>query len=592
MKLHRNLMLAIMPMALAATVNAADYQVEKVRHAGPFKVAQPLVLDSIDNNQTHYSSDNAVATPLSLDLAKEKPLVELSALRLDSATLNVVSFDVMSSSYVKDLKADIKGAKKYKLYADGVEQGGSFALQPGYHTLSLKFVADSAGLSVSLPSDALSAVDGDKHALMLADVLATRITNKASLSPSGRWALVGWRWLDATNKSRSKNLLIDLKTGMKRVVSDQLSWMPSSDRYYYVSEEGSKKVLKAVDPATGAETVLTPDMTTYYYAISPTETFAIIMQSQEGPKKEDGVFEIVHPDDRQPGWRTRYSLARLDFATGMVQPLTYTYHPVSISDITPDGRHILFSVATDSLTRRPTTRQTFYDLDLQTMQSKMLVEKDGFIGNAIYGGNADKVFFVASTEAFDGIGKRVPEGATPSMFDYHLYMMDTASRKVTPLTADDATSIEDVVYSMADKCLYYTAQNGDSVSLYRLDPKTLRSKMVSQPLEVLSGLSIADKGGNIMVHGSSADVPYEIYNITSPSSKPKVALVVDPNADIKATLAISDVKAWSFESPRGDRVTGFYSMPVNFDPSKKYPVIVHYYGGCSPTSRRYGNGSH
>ena len=543
MKLHRNLMLAIMPMALAATVNAADYQVEKVRHAGPFKVAQPLVLDSIDNNQTHYSSDNAVATPLSLDLAKEKPLVELSALRLDSATLNVVSFDVMSSSYVKDLKADIKGAKKYKLYADGVEQGGSFALQPGYHTLSLKFVADSAGLSVSLPSDALSAVDGDKHALMLADVLATRITNKASLSPSGRWALVGWRWLDATNKSRSKNLLIDLKTGMKRVVSDQLSWMPSSDRYYYVSEEGSKKVLKAVDPATGAETVLTPDMPTYYYAISPTETFAIIMQSQEGPKKEDGVFEIVHPDDRQPGWRTRYSLARLDFATGMVQPLTYTYHPVSISDITPDGRHILFSVATDSLTRRPTTRQTFYDLDLQTMQSKMLVEKDGFIGNAIYGGNADKVFFVASTEAFDGIGKRVPEGATPSMFDYHLYMMDTASRKVTPLTADDATSIEDVVYSMADKCLYYTAQNGDSVSLYRLDPKTLRSKMVSQPLEVLSGLSIADKGGNIMVHGSSADVPYEIYNITSPSSKPKAALVVDPNADIKATLAISDVKA-------------------------------------------------
>ena len=45
-------MLAIMPMALATTVSATDYQVEKVRHAGPFNVAQPLVLDSIDNNQT------------------------------------------------------------------------------------------------------------------------------------------------------------------------------------------------------------------------------------------------------------------------------------------------------------------------------------------------------------------------------------------------------------------------------------------------------------------------------------------------------------------------------------------------------------
>ena len=133
MKLYRNLMLAMMPMALATTISAADYQVEKVRYAGPFNVVQPLVLDSIDNNQTRYSADNAVATSLSLDLTKEKPLVDLSSLKLDSATLNMVRFDVMASSYIKELKANVKGAKKYKLYADGVEQGGTFSLQPGYH---------------------------------------------------------------------------------------------------------------------------------------------------------------------------------------------------------------------------------------------------------------------------------------------------------------------------------------------------------------------------------------------------------------------------------------------------------------------------
>ena len=87
-----------MPMALATTVSATDYQVEKVRHAGPFNVAQPLVLDSIDNNQTRYSADNALATKLSLELTKDNPLVSLSSLQLDSATLNVVSFDVMSST--------------------------------------------------------------------------------------------------------------------------------------------------------------------------------------------------------------------------------------------------------------------------------------------------------------------------------------------------------------------------------------------------------------------------------------------------------------------------------------------------------------
>ena len=98
MKLYRNLMLAMMPMALATTISAADYQVERVRYAGPFNVVQPLVLDSIDNNQTRYSADNAVATTLSLDLTNAKSLVDLSSLKLDSATLNMVRFDVMASN--------------------------------------------------------------------------------------------------------------------------------------------------------------------------------------------------------------------------------------------------------------------------------------------------------------------------------------------------------------------------------------------------------------------------------------------------------------------------------------------------------------
>ena len=368
--------------------------------------------------------------------------------------------------------------------------------------------------------------------------------------------------------------------------------MPNSDRYYFTEKVGGKKSLKAVDPLTGSVTVLAKDFPDEWFVISPTEKYAVISPKTEGTKKEDGVFEIVHPDDRQPGWRTRYSLAKYDFETGLTQPLTYSYRHVSLSDISPDGRYLLFSVVSDTLQQRPTTRRTYYELDLETMKTRMLVEKDGFIGGALYCGSRNLVAFSASTEAFGGIGNRVPEGQTPNMFDYHLYLMDARTLKVTPVTADDATSIEDMEWSAADKCLYYTAQNGDSVSLYRLDMKTLKSTMVRQPLEELSGMSIASKGGNIMVHGSSVSVPYEVYNITAPAGKAKAALVMAPNRDDYAGLRLSEAKPWSFETERGYRVTGFYTLPADFDPAKKYPVIVHYYGGCSPTSRRFGNGSH
>ena len=60
------------------------------------------------------------------------------------------------------------------------------------------------------------------------------------------------------------------------------------------------------------------------------------------------------------------------------------------------------------------------------------------------------------------------------MFDHHLYVMDTRTGKVTPVTADDKTSISDAEYSPADGNVYYTAENGDSVSLYRLSLKTFR----------------------------------------------------------------------------------------------------------------------
>ena len=518
--------------------------------------------------------------------------MDVAALALDSSDVHIVAFDVMAAKYLKDIKVGVMGCKDYKVFADGKEQSGAITLQPGYHSISVKFVADSTAIVLSVPEDGLALLEDGMRRFSMSDVLGTKVTTRASLSASGRWAFVAYRWYDAENKVVSEQWLTDLKTGEKRILNGEATWMPNSDRYYFTEKVGGKKSLKVVDPLTGSVTVLAKDFPDEWFVISPTEKYAVISPKTEGTKKEDGVFEIVHPDDRQPGWRTRYSLAKYDFETGLTQPLTYSYRHVSLSDISPDGRYLLFSVVSDTLQQRPTTRRTYYELDLETMKTRMLVEKDGFIGGALYCGSRDLVAFSASTEAFGGIGNRVPEGQTPNMFDYHLYLMDARTLKVTPVTADDATSIEDMEWSAADKCLYYTAQNGDSVSLYRLDMKTLKSTMVRQPLEELSGMSIASKGGNIMVHGSSVSVPYEVYNITAPAGKAKAALVMAPNRDDYAGLRLSEAKPWSFETERGYRVTGFYTLPADFDPAKKYPVIVHYYGGCSPTSRRFGNGSH
>ena len=582
----------VVAMALSVVATAADKEIRKVRHAGPFSIVSPIVLDSVNNAQKKYSAAKPLDMRLPLSLVEKAPLVDMSSLCVDSAELHLVAFDVVADKYLKEVKLNIKGSKDYKVYADGKEQSGAMTLSPGFHKICVKLVADSAALSVSLPEEGITATEDGMNRFTMTDVLGTKVTTRASLSPSGRWAFVAYRWYDSENKLTSEQWLVDLKTGTRRLADGDATWMPASDRYYFTQKTDGRRALKVVDPLTGNITILADDMPDDWFIVSPTEKYAIMSPRTEGAKKEDGVFEIIHPDDRQPGWRSRYSLAKYDFESGIVQQLTYSYRQISLSDISPDGRYLLFSVATDTLQQRPTTRQTFLELDMETMQTRTLVEKDGFIGRAMYCGSNRLVAFSASTEAFDGIGNRVPAGKTPSMFDYHLYIMDAQTLKVTPVTADDATSIESMEWSETDKCLYYTAQNGDSVSLYRLDMKTMRSTMVRQPLEVISGLSIAQRGGNIMVHGSSMSVPYEVYNITSPAGKAKTTLVMAPCKDDYSAMKLIEVKPWSFQTERGYKVTGFYTLPVDFDPAKKYAVIVHYYGGCSPTSRRFGNGSH
>lgn len=577
-------------MLCHGTAMADSICVSKVRMAGPYKVVNPIVIDSIDNAQKKFKDVKVIDTDINISLADKAEVRELSSLTLEKGSVNIVAFDITALSYIKDADLKIKGCKEKYVFVDGNKQSDKISLIPGGHRVCIKFVADSTTIGITM-SDKLTLNHG-KRTFTMSDNLTTKVISSARLSASGNWALISYRWYDKENKYKSETQLVNIKTGTKRLIAESAQWMPKSDRYYYTHTISGKKQLIAVNPESGMIEVLAEALPDGYPYMSPNEDYLIMSKSTDGSKKETGVFEIVHPDDRQPNWRNRYSLAKYDLTTGMLQPLTYSYHSVYVNDISEDGNHLLVSVSSDSLTQRPTTRQSIYDLDLTTMKMELLVDKDGFIGNCMWAEGTSKVVFKASPEAFGGIGNRVPKGQTPSMFDYYLYIMDTASKKVTPITIDDKTSIDDMVYSQADRCVYYTAANGDSVSLYRLDPKTLKSRMISQPLECLSGIDIAVTGSNMIVFGSSPCVPYEAYLIQQPAKKATVKRVIAPNEDMYNDIALGEVRPWSFMSARGDKVTGFYFLPADFDQSKKYPMIVHYYGGCSPTNRRFGNGSH
>ncbi len=171
------------------------------------------------------------------------------------------------------------------------------------------------------------------------------------------------------------------------------------------------------------------------------------------------------------------------------------------------------------------------------------------------------------------------------MTDNQLYLINVADHKVTPLTRDFAPSVEDVVWSRADGMIYVTAENRDRKSLYRINPSNLKITPVNTPEDMINSISVPATGATMAFAGQGAMNSDRIYTLDTKSMKTK--LIDDLSARKLEGVRLAECKPWSFVNSRGDSIHGRYYLPDNFDSAKTYPMIVNYYGGCSPTGRNF-----
>ena len=183
-------------------------------------------------------------------------------------------------------------------------------------------------------------------------------------------------------------------------------------------------------------------------------------------------------------------------ASGILQPLTFGYHNVYLNDISADSRYLLIGKSEERLTKRPTTVNSLYRLNLNDMSVETLVEKGEFINSAQFSPDGKSILITGSPEAFNGIGKNVEEGQTPSMIDTQLYLMTLADKKVKPMTRDFNPNVQSVDWSMADGNIYFTAEDKDCMHLFQLNPKTGKFTLLKTPEENIKSFSIAAAAGS------------------------------------------------------------------------------------------------
>ena len=586
--------------ASASFVKAEDIKVNSLRYAGPYPMQQPFIVDDTDVNAKKYSADNLMDTPLPLmDVfgSKHADIKGVDGISLPKSdadhALHLMGFTMQNNRYGK-AKLTVEGLTKYQVFVDGVKVGtDSLVLEPGTHQVVIKALtaknhAEKAKIILGTADAGLVKLTDSKAGrnILLTDILHGKRFSGVSLSADGKFLITDYSDTKPGGKTDYYASITELATG--RVMaqgSENWQWMPQSVKYYYFRNRQHGRELVTVDPLTGKEEVLANQLPEGRAVMAPTEDYLVFMMRQEGPKERKDVFEVLEPDDRQPGWRDRSYLAKYDLKSHVLQQLTYGYRNMYLNDISQDGRYILFSVSTNRLTARPTSLQTVYRMDVNTLVAEKLVEGDGFLAGGSFSPDAKQVLFQGSPEAFDGVGKNVKPDQVPSMYDYQLYVMNVKDKEVKPLTKYFNPNVTDMEWSAADGRIYFMAENKDSVSLYRMEPNSWEIHQMLVPEELVKGFTLANRANTMVYCGQGTKNSDRIYAVDLKNDSHR--LVDDLSHELLDGIKLGDCKSWNFVNSRGDTIYGRYYLPADFDANKQYPMVVDYYGGCSPTSRTF-----
>lgn len=160
----------------------------------------------------------------------------------------------------------------------------------------------------------------------------------------------------------------------------------------------------------------------------------------------------------------------------------------------------------------------------------------------------------------------------------HLYLYDTTGKMKQQITSGHWDVTEVLGFDSTGTELYYTSTEATPIErhIYRISLKTGKKVQLSQEEGVHSAL-LSESGKYIIDRYTSQYNPGKVVITETKSNKPYTIFEAkDPYKGIGLPkITLGSLKANDGKSDLYYRLV----KPLNFDPDKKYPVIVYVYGG-------------
>ncbi len=418
----------------------------------------------------------------------------------------------------------------------------------------------------------------------------------AAISPDGRQIVFARTWIDKMkDQSRSNLWIVDVDGARVRELTrgswrdSGPVWAPDSKRIAFLSDRDGTNQLHVMYLDTGEVAQLT-HLQRAPSGLKWSPDGKQIAFSQTVPD-EDPILRVELPKrPRGAEWaRGAVIVDRLTWArdgTGPVEKgYTHVYTVDALLGGTPkqitDGKfnHSEPEWSADGQTifvggmRKPEAEyqrgdSEIYAVDLKSGQVKTLTDRKGPDSNPSVSPNGK---FIAYT------------GNDDKDFTSHLsslYLMDSSGGSKRVLAGDLNNSPGDITWARDNSGVYFTVAEKGSESIYFAPLSGAPRKLSGDDQQTLGGLSFSETGQVVAVRST----PYRpgvlaTFKIDAAKNPASWKTLVDVNDDVLSGVKLGDMEEIWYTSKDGLKVQGWLIKPANFQPGRKYPMVLWIHGG-------------
>jgi len=159
----------------------------------------------------------------------------------------------------------------------------------------------------------------------------------------------------------------------------------------------------------------------------------------------------------------------------------------------------------------------------------------------------------------------------------NIHLMDATGGAKKTWASGLPSSPSAIAWANDSSGIYYAMEERGLSNVYYL-PLDGKPRQVTDGVHVLSSLSLADNGQAAALRSAFHEPPVLVtFDVKRPSATLKK--LVDVNSDVLDGRWLGQAEELNFRSKDGMAIQGWLIKPANFDPAKKYPMVLWIHGG-------------